>query len=195
MSEAAPKAKLRMAPRMANCNPLRSRRSGRGNEQRQRGFTYLGVLFAIVLLSAGLLGGAEVWHTAQKREKERELLFVGNQFRVAIASYYDKSPGGIKRYPETLSDLLKDKRFPFTQRHLRKIYSDPITRKRDWGLVKAPEGGIMGIYSLSEQPPIKVGNFSPANDQFKDQTRYSDWKFVHAPQQRVQGASQAQPGT
>ena len=34
----------------------------------------------------------------------------------------------------------------FSVRH----YIDPITGKRDWGLVIAPEGGFMGMHSLSE---------------------------------------------
>ena len=35
----------------------------------------LGVLFAVFLMSVAMGGAAQVWHTAQKREKERELLF------------------------------------------------------------------------------------------------------------------------
>lgn len=42
---------------------------------------------------------------------------------------------------------------------LRKIYRDPMTGKSDWGLVMAPQGGIMGVHSLSTARAIKHENF------------------------------------
>ena len=45
-------------------------------------------------------------------------------------------------------------------RHLRRLYRDPITGQDEWGLVEAPGGGVMGVYSRSEDEPIKSGNFS-----------------------------------
>lgn len=159
----------------------------------QLGFTYLGVLFAVFLMSVGMAGAAQVWHTAQKREKERELLFVGHQFRLAIANYYNKSPGAAKVYPKELSDLLLDKRSIVLQRHLRKLYPDPMTNSKEWGLVKTPDERIMGIYSLSEAQPIKTANFAEADAEFEDKEKYSEWKFVYLPQQVV-GTPATKPG-
>ena len=45
-------------------------------------------------------------------------------------------------------------------RHLRRLYKEPITGQDEWGLVEAPGGGVMGVYSRSEDEPIKTGNFS-----------------------------------
>ena len=84
------------------------------------GFTYLGLLLAIAVMSAVLGTTAEVWHTAVQREKERELLFAGDQFRAAIGFYYKDHA----RYPPTLEDLLKDSQLASTRRYLRKIYVD-----------------------------------------------------------------------
>lgn len=159
----------------------------------QLGFTYLGVLFAIFLMSVAMGGAAQVWHTAQKREKERELLFVGNQFRLAIANYYNKSPGAAKVYPKELSDLLLDKRSIVLQRHLRKLYPDPVTNSKEWGLVKTPDERIMGVYSLSEAQPIKTANFTEADAEFEDKEKYSEWKFVYMPQQGI-GTPATKPG-
>lgn len=53
------------------------------------GFTYLAVLAMIAIIGIALAVTGEVWHIALKREKERELLFVGDQFRRAINSYYE----------------------------------------------------------------------------------------------------------
>ena len=117
----------------------------------------------------------------RQREKERELLFVGNQFRLAIANYYGKSPGTVQKYPETLDNLLEDKRYLTVQRHLRKVFVDPMTNSHNWGLVPAPSGGIMGVHSLSEKHPIKTSGFATDNSLFRNAKKYSDWKFVYIP--------------
>lgn len=164
--------------------------AGRG---RQGGFTYLAVLLTLGFTGAALAASAELWSHGAQREKERELLFIGNQYRQAIASYYEKSPGMVKRYPETLDDLLEDKRTPAVQRHLRKPYVDPITGEPSWGLVAAPAGGIMGVYSMSEQKPIKTGNFSPRDTAFKDAAEYAAWQFIYVPKPPSQPAPQPKP--
>jgi len=148
---------------------------------RAAGFTYLGVLFVVAVMLAvmGVIG--EVWHTMQQREKEQELLFVGNQFRLAIGRYYEQSPPPVKRFPPDLEALLKDQRVPGTRRHLRKLYRDPITGKTEWGLVPAVGGGIVGVYSLSDAPPLKIANFSGLDREFEGKLHYSEWVFYHQP--------------
>lgn len=147
--------------------------------RRARGFTYLAVLFIVAILMGGLALVGEVWETSARREKEAELLFIGNQYRRAIGLYYDSTPGGVKRYPRTLEDLVKDPRQPATQRHLRKFYPDPVTGKNEWGFVKAPDGGILGVHSLSEQPPVKIGGFRVRDAGLEGAQKYADWKFIH----------------
>ena len=77
----------------------------------QRGFTYLAMLIAVALIGVGLVAGSEVWSHSRQREKEQELLFIGEQFRRAIGQYYERTPGAVKRYPDKLQDLLDDPRF------------------------------------------------------------------------------------
>ena len=147
---------------------------------RQQGFTYLTALFIIAILTGGLALAGEVWDTSAKREKEAELLFIGNQYRKAITLYYDSTPGPVKRYPRTLEDLIKDPRQPSTQRHLRRLYPDPLGGK-EWGLVKAPDGGILGVHSLSEDKPLKEARFKVRDAAFEGAQKYADWKFVYSP--------------
>ncbi len=156
-------------------NPMQRKTPMRLNRLRAMGFTYIGVLAAVVIMGAVLGATAEVWHTALQRDKERELLFVGNQFRQAIRLYYRAG----KRYPVNLEDLLKDPRQPSTQRYLRKIYHDPITGKAEWGLTLDTNGKIIGVHSLSEDQPIKVSGFSMANQDFEGAEKYSDWIFSY----------------
>ncbi|CAN5905071.1 hypothetical protein BH11PSE12_BH11PSE12_32750 [soil metagenome] len=161
----------------------------------QSGITYLAVLVLVALMGAVLAATGIIWKTTQQREKERELLFVGAQFRTAILLYYEKSAGRGKQYPKTLDDLLQDNRSPVMQRHLRKIYIDPMTRKNAWGLVPGPNGGIMGVYSLSEDEPIKSGNFSLVNNAFEDKAKYSEWQFVYLANQANQQSAPTNPAT
>lgn len=147
------------------------------------GFTFLGLMMIVALMGVALLAVGEVWHTAQRREKEQTLLFVGEQFRQAINSYYLHTPVASKHqpYPMSLDDLLKDPRSLTTQRHLRKIYLDPISGNTEWGLAKKPNGGIYGVYSLSEGTPIKQGNFRLADKEFEGKEKYAEWVFKHVP--------------
>ena len=148
---------------------------------RERGFTLAGALLLVAALGAGMAAYGEFASHAAQREKEQELLFVGNQFRQAIAAYYEGTPGAVKRFPKKLDELLQDQRHPTVRRHLRRLYADPITGKREWGLVQAPEGGIMGVYSLSQAQTIKSGAFALRDRAFEGAGRYSDWQFTHTP--------------
>jgi type II secretory pathway pseudopilin PulG len=148
---------------------------------RQKGFTLAGALILIAVLGAGMAAYGEIASHAAQREKEQELLFVGNQFRQAIGAYYERTPGAVKRFPQTLEELLQDKRHAMPQRHLRRMYADPMTGKPQWGLIDAPGGGVMGVYSLSEAQPIKSGGFAARDGAFEDAARYSDWRFSYSP--------------
>ncbi|HKA45640.1 MAG TPA: type II secretion system protein [Burkholderiales bacterium] len=141
----------------------------------------MAVLLLLVMLGLLMAATGASWRTIAQREKERELLFIGDQFRQAIGLYYERTPDGVKVFPKRLQDLLQDNRYPTVQRYLRKVYRDPITNKAEWGLVAAPGGGIMGVYSLSEDAPLKRAGFREADRAFKDQKRYVDWRFVYIP--------------
>lgn len=146
---------------------------------RNKGFTYVGLLFLITLLAINLVLAGTLYAFVQQREKERQLLFIGNQFRKAISDYYLKSPGTVKHYPLRLEDLLLDNRYVTFQRYLRKIYIDPMTKKREWGLVMSPEGGIMGVYSLSNEKVLKLSNFDITNLDLNNKSKYSEWHFTY----------------
>ena len=147
--------------------------------RRPRGFTYVSLLIAVATVGAGLAFAGEMWAQSEQRERERELLFVGNQFREAIRRYYEASPGVAKSYPQHLDDLLADRRFPEPRRHLRKIYRDPTTGKAEWATIESPLGGIMGVRSLSDRPPLKKGGFTGEDSMLAGAARYSEWRFTY----------------
>ncbi|MBV1777384.1 type II secretion system GspH family protein [Burkholderiaceae bacterium DAT-1] len=149
----------------------------------EAGFTYIAALCILVILSVLSLRVAEEWTMSERRQREDELLYIGHQFRQAIALYYAESPGSQKRYPHELSDLLLDRNLTRTARPLRKIFIDPMTRTSEWGLVMDPKDGvgIIGVYSRSTGQPIKQDNFAPSDAAFKGAKQYQDWKFVFTP--------------
>ncbi len=183
-----------------------TRKIGVPHSRRRRaaGFTYLAILFVVAFMGLGLAVAGQVWHTAVMRDREAELLYAGNQYRRAIERYYLSGSvsgsvprAGSREYPRALEDLLKDPRQPGTVRYLRKLYYDPITGKNEWSTVKAPNGvGIMGVYSPSEDKPLKTAGFGIFNREFEGAAKYSDWKFVYpsAAQQAQVQPSQQQPG-
>ena len=59
------------------------------------------------------------------------------------------------------------------------MYPDPVTGKADWGIVRAPDGGVMGVYSLSPDTPLKRGNFQLRDQAFEHADKYSAWRFVY----------------
>lgn len=146
----------------------------------EQGFTYVALLFAVAIIGVGLAAKGVEWDRSAQRAKESELLFVGSEFRRAIALYYYRSPGPVQEYPQSLEDLLEDRRYPGTQRYLRRIYRDPMTGKAEWGAIIAG-GRIIGVHSLSTGQPIKSGNFSEANREFAEKNSYSEWHFIFAP--------------
>ena len=103
---------------------------------RQRGFTYLGLMLIVASMGAALAATAQVWATVVQREKEVELLFIGEEFRKALKGFAAAARNSNEHAPRTLNDLIKDPRHPDTRRYLRKLYIDPMTGKTEWGLQK-----------------------------------------------------------
>jgi hypothetical protein len=66
---------------------------------------------------------------------------------------------------------VRDERYPTARRYLRKLYPDPITGG-EWAIMKAPDGGVMGIHSTSSAVPLKVRGAAAT---------YQDWKFAYVP--------------
>lgn len=148
---------------------------------KQGGFTYLAILFAIAVAGVILARAGVNWSQDAQREKEKELLFIGNEYRKAIMLYYERTPGAVKKYPAKLEDLLTDTRFVTPQHCLRKLYRDPVTAQAQWALVMSSEGGIMGVHSLSTAAPIKTAGFGHADVAFEGAGRYAEWVFSYTP--------------
>jgi type II secretory pathway pseudopilin PulG len=146
-----------------------------------RGFTYIALLAAIVIIGITLGSAAKSWQNISQREKEEELLFRGNQYRVAIERYYNALPGR-HQYPNSIDELLVDSRTPIGKRHLRQRYKDPMTGE-EFELVRDMFHGnaIKGVYSKSDKTPLKQTDFPEELKDFEGKTRYSEWQFIKEP--------------
>lgn len=148
---------------------------------RRNGFTYLGLLIIVAIVSLSAAASVQLGAVVQRRQAEDQLLFVGLQYKRAIRAYFESAPPGtIATPPARLEDLLKDPRYPQPHRYLRKLYEDPLTGKADWVLIRSMDGqGILGIHSRSKEQPIRIDNFPEEFFFFKDKKRYADWLFIY----------------
>jgi type II secretory pathway pseudopilin PulG len=151
--------------------------------RRESGFTFVGLLFLIALMGLMAAAAASTWTFSGQREREQELLFDGREYRDALKRYVAAHAGQAQPYPTSLEQLLGSDDRLVPVHYLRRLYFDPITGSTDWGLVKTPQGGISGVYSLSDRRPIRTG--APTDDAdsgiaFARATSYRDWVFSAA---------------
>ena len=156
---------------------------------RERGLVMLTLLIALMLLSVALMGALDVWSLQRKRETEQQLLFVGNQYRLAILRYYRAG----RVLPASIDELLNDTRFPEPLHHLRRAYADPVTGQNDW-VYLYQAGRVAGLHSSSTDAPIKRSRFPRQFEDFEGQQTYAGWQFFYLPPiQRANPSPDAQP--
>lgn len=161
-STAQPPAKLAMAALLSTGDAMGSGRKSPKNIA--SGFTYLGVLFAISILSIGLTLASEIWVKTVERQKMAELTWIGNQYVQAIESYYQSKTGSINYYPPNLASLILDDRFLGIKRHIRTLYPNPFTGHVDWTIISANEGGVAGVQVSVNGETFAFQYTSPPNE-------------------------------
>jgi type II secretory pathway pseudopilin PulG len=165
----------------------------------ERGFAYIFLLIAVAIVAGASANALSEGSTAGRRHAEQELLVVGQAFEAALYSYAGQrnavrpapSQNAIGlQGPESLEELLLDPRVPQPVRHLRKLYADPLTGGREWGLVRDIAGRIVGIHSLSGAAPIKMTGFPPPLAHFEQASTYQDWVFGLPGAKQIAGTAQ-----
>jgi type II secretory pathway pseudopilin PulG len=167
-------------------DPLARRR------RRAGGFTFLGLMFLIAIMALLATVAATTWAFVSQREKELDLLFVGHQYRVALTRYVAAHASERQPYPTELRQLLGGTDQLVPVRYLRRIYFDPMTGSSEWGLVRTPQGGITGVYSLSTRAPVRKRPASGDEGiEFQKALSYRDWVFRAATRPGQAAASAA----
>lgn len=140
----------------------------------RNGATFLMALFMVMIIGIMMGMTGQSWKLIMKREREKELIFRGNQIKEAIENWYNPnySAGGARRTNVKplmdLKDLLEDtnslQKIKFLPQHYAtkldtknkkcgsecatlKIYQDPMTGK-EWTLIRG---------TLSGDQPVAAG--------------------------------------
>lgn len=149
--------------------------------RRAGGYTYLALMFIVALLALTTAMASVVWSTVQRRENERQLVFAGGQLAAAIERRH-AMPEAAGAYPRRLEDMLGDR----LHRELRQVYVDPMTGRREWGLMRDLSGGIVGVFSLSDGAPLQQTRFTGAKS-------YREWRFVAPSAGEVEASAASAP--
>ncbi len=149
----------------------------------QRGAILMMILVMVVVLGLATGMAGQTWRSTMQMAREAELLWRGQQYEQALASYYAVKHGPQQMLPAKLEDLLRDPRFPNVVRHLRKIYKDPMTGE-DLELITDPAERIIGVRSSSDLQPFQQDGFPRELDKLRGKSSYREWEFVFVPVQR-----------
>jgi type II secretory pathway pseudopilin PulG len=141
----------------------------------ERGFTYLWLLFVLAIGAAALATAAQRWSHVVARDRERELLFRGQEIARAIASYRDAGGGAL---PRSLEELVEDSRAPQPRRHLRRAYADPFTGQADWMPVLGADGGWRGVHSRARAPALIAPRETDPGLEAEGPPKVSDHRFL-----------------
>lgn len=164
--------------------------SGTNRLRQDHGFSYLMLMFSIVLIGIITTAAVKQWKTLVQRELEADLLAKGLEIQNALALYSAARKAGRvipgELYPQSLAELTRLPK-PF----LRKAYGDPMTHG-DWEYLRAPTGGIMGVRSTSRTRPLKRHDFPQTVRHFEGLASYHDWVFQHP---NASSAKASSPGT
>ena len=124
--------------------------TGRARNPGQRGYALLLVMFFMALLVLTTITVAPNVLTDGRREKEKEMVWRGNQYVRGIKRYYAKT----HRFPTEIDDLVKPK---MGIRFMRQAYKDPMNDvDGSWRLIYVgPNGQLIG--SLKNRGPGAPG--------------------------------------
>ena len=148
-----------------------------GQARPARGAVLLGFLVLLAASGWTVARWSQAAADERQREAEAELLWVGQQYRQAIEAYYNATPGGVKKLPLKVEDLLEDKRFPTSRRHLRQAYGDPLRPGQPLKLILRAEQ-LVGVRSEATGLPFRRTGFPTGLEKFSEAASYTEWEFI-----------------
>jgi hypothetical protein len=134
----------------------KTRPSAAARRRGERGYAILLVLFLLTLLLLTTISVAPNILTAGRREREKEMIWRGNQYARGVKMFYRKTG----KFPTSMDDLIKPKLGNI--RFMRQAYKDPMNSKDgEWRLIYvSPTGQLIG--SLKPPKTIQLGGVGSA---------------------------------
>jgi type II secretory pathway pseudopilin PulG len=112
---------------------------------RQSGFTLAGVIVIMTLMMIVVAYTVpRMWSTVLKRERERQTIYVMQQYAKAIAEFRAKN----NTFP-TSPQQLKDARMPRMIRGVKGEYLDPLTGEVDWLVIPQAAAASLPAHNLT----------------------------------------------
>lgn len=100
----------------------------RPGKSTESGFTLAGVIVVMTIMMIFVAYTVpRMWSTVMKRERERQTIYVMQQYAKAIVEFREKN----KTYPTSMQQL-KDARQPRMIRGVKGEFPDPLTGEVDW---------------------------------------------------------------
>ncbi len=109
------------------------------------------VMMIATLLLVALTATLPSVYQEGQREREKETIFRGKQYAIAVALFHRK----FNRYPVSVKELMGTNGMRF----LRKEYSDPLDRKGKWRFIHANAAGVL---IDSKNQPLNANQPNPA---------------------------------
>jgi hypothetical protein len=129
---------------------MKYRASSMNSTRRQEGYALLLVVFFMALLAVSTMSIGLRVITEGRREKEKEMIWRGNQYTRAIKLYYRKTG----RFPTTVDNLVQPSLGNI--RFLRQAYKDPMNKDDgSWRFIYVgPAGQLIGSLNPSNNLPL-----------------------------------------
>lgn len=127
--------------------PTRPGKSG------ESGFTLAGVIVIMTLMMIIVAYTVpRMWSTVMKRERERQTIYVMQQYAKAIVEFREKN----KTYPTSMQQL-KDARQPRMIRGVKGEFPDPLTGEVDWLVIpQAASASLPSHFTTTNGTPPGV---------------------------------------
>src|SRR5271157_5846325 len=142
---------------------MRNALTGRARNLGQRGYALLLMMFFLALLVLTTITVAPNVLTDGRREKEKEMVWRGNQYVRGIKRYYMK----MHRFPTEIDDLVKPKT---GIRFMRQAYKDPMNDvDGSWRLIYVgPNGQLIGSLKIryTGGPGVPASSLASSSSSF-----------------------------
>lgn len=151
----------------------------------EKGYVLLIVMMMAALLLISLAAAAPSIYVEGQREKEKELIFRGEQYARAIELFHAQ----FHRYPTSVKELLHTNDMSF----LRQPFRDPMTKSGAWRFMHATATGvvldskILGPPGKQKTPP--AGNNSQGGNPANGQPAAGQQPAAGSPQQSGPGTN------